>query len=190
MFTIPNVAKYGQAIAITHFAIEQFKLDCDVRIEDAYKWLFHATLGAEHAIKSKESAKEWLVSEWNQLDRPLDNEQVKVSLTPSGSLVRLNLRPYKANGGNQEALLEAFLESASQFRPDRLDLLICWQLLYKSVEVQPIGYLTSQEWIRLNRVLAPLDYPAIHHSKEYQESKQPAYRVLTGELASTLTAKG
>jgi hypothetical protein len=34
--------------------------------------------------------------------------------------------------------------------------------------------------------MKPKDYPAIHHSNEYEKAKQPAYRVLAGGLAQKL----
>src|SRR5437588_7200040 len=95
--------------ALIDFAIPKWKADPNVRIEDAYKWLYQATRGGEHAIPDKDSARKWLDDEWKTLDPPVSNEAIWEPLCPGGEIGRLNLRPFRASDGKPDDLLNAFL---------------------------------------------------------------------------------
>src|SRR5262245_56083851 len=86
------------------FAFAGWQPTPKMEIEDAYKWLFHATLGGEHAVTDDEGPRQWLDREWATLGPPLAGEKEVVPLTVDGKLIRLNLRPYKARGGDKEML--------------------------------------------------------------------------------------
>jgi hypothetical protein len=60
--------------AILDLAIPKWKADKAVHIEDAYKWLYQATRGGEHAAPDEESARKWLDGEWQTLESPLKME--------------------------------------------------------------------------------------------------------------------
>jgi hypothetical protein len=45
------------------FAIEKWRNDPEVRIEDAYKWLYQATRGNEHAAADEKMVREYLEQE-------------------------------------------------------------------------------------------------------------------------------
>ena len=170
------------------FSVASWRNDPEIRIEDAYKWLFHATQGGEHAITSADGPRRWMNREWKTLTAPRPGEPLLTPLRPDGKLVRLNLRPYRARGGTAEPLLCAFIASAKKFTSDRAAFLTVWKELSERLKAGKIGALTRAEWERLDKEAKAQNYPAIEHSARYEKIRVPAYRVLTGEEAQRLTA--
>ena len=168
------------------FALDAFASDPETRIEDAYKWLFQAASGGEHAVPDEESARAWLRKEWASLGETAPGEPLLVPLRPDGALVRLNLRPYRDRGGSADALLAAFLRSARAFEPDPALFLESWTVLGKQLAARPLGPLNRAEWSRLDAAMKARGYPAVHHSDGFARARRPAYRVLTRDEAGAL----
>jgi hypothetical protein len=171
------------------FALTRWETsDADVMgIEDAYKWLFHATQGGEHAIATPEGPRRWLEQEWATLTEPAPGETAVEPLRPDGAVVRLHLRPFRAAGGDPDALLSAFVASARAFRGDRTEFAAAWESLRGALAERPLGpHLNADGWAQLDAAARPLGYPAVHHSPRYEEARRPAYRVLTGDEAARL----
>ncbi len=168
------------------FFLAQARADPDLRIEDAYKWLVHATRGGEHAVENEFAARQWLDQEWSTLGPPQPDEPLWIPLTPDGRIGRLNLRPYKAQGGSPDALHAAFLAGAQAFDADPARFRAAWKALGRALNNQPVGHLTSAEWQRLDREMRAEDYPALHHSPAYVAARAPAYRVLPADKAQPL----
>ena len=160
------------------FFLAQAPADPDLRIEDAYKWLVHATRGGEHAVDNEFAVRKWLEKEWATLGPPLENEPLWIPLTPDGRIGRLNLRPFKARGGSPDALHAAFLAGAQSFDASPARFRAAWKDLGRALAQQPVGHLTSAEWRRLDNATRPKKYPACHHSPAYESVRHPAYRVL------------
>ena len=165
-------------------AFQQWKTTPEMRIEDAYKWLYHATLGGEHAVQDASGPRNWMNREWAALEPLRNEEQEIVKLTPDGSVLRVNLRPYKDRGGDKEMLLWAFVFSAERFKADKSVFRKAWNDLGKELMTRSQGRVTRKEWERLDGETGKLGYAAIHHSKQYEEKYKPAYRVVLGEIWS------
>ena len=165
--------------ALLDLAIPKWKADKNFRVEDAYKWTYQATRGGEHAIPDKESAREWLESEWQSLDTPKGDEAMWEALCSGGGIGRLNLRPYKAKGGKVDDLLEAFLASSRDYKSEQSSFVDAWRELGKKLKKKDAGRLDYKSWAKLDAEMEAKNYPAIHHSKTYEEARHPAYRVLT-----------
>ena len=168
------------------FFLEQARTEPATRIEDAYKWLLHATRGSEHAIADEAGARKALDEEWATLGPPQPGEPLWVPLAPKGRFGRLNLRPYRAQGGEPKPLLDAFLASAKSYDASPARFLKAWKGLGRALQKDPQGHLTYSEWKRLDRTVRPRGYPAGHHSPEFEQARHPAYRVLTAEKAGKL----
>lgn len=164
------------------FAIQQWRKEPEMRVEDAYKWLFHATQGGEHAVTDDDGPRQWMDNEWDTLTSPRPNEPEVTKLDPTGRIIRVNLRPYRAKHGDKEMLLAIFVASAQQFKPDRKDFISEWKALGKSLKAKPINLLTFKSWLVLDAETKKLGYPAIEHSSAYVRRYQPAYRVILGKL--------
>ena len=175
--------------ALLPFAVDALAADCETRIEDAYKWLFQAANGGEHAVPDEESARAWLETEWASLGPSTPGEPLVVPLRPDGAVVRLNLRPYRDRGGLPSALLDAFLRSARKFEPDPGLFRESWSALGARITSQPLGPLNGAEWQRLDAAMRARGYPAVHHSRGYASARRPAYRVLTKDEADRLLSQ-
>jgi hypothetical protein len=183
------VAAALSARTLLPFAVDAFAADSETRIEDAYKWLFQAANGGEHAVPDEESARAWLEKEWASLDAAPSGELLVVPLRPDGAVVRLNLRPYRDLGGRTGALLDAFLRSARAFEPDSGLFRESWGALGERITSQPLGPLNRAEWQRLDAAMRAKGYPAVHHSRTYASTRRPAYRVLTKDEADRLVSR-
>ena len=168
------------------FFLAQARAEPEVRVADAYKWLVHATRGGEHAVADGFAVRKWLENEWATLDPPQPDEPLWVPLTADGRIGRLNLRPYRAQGGAPEPLLAAFLASAESFDASPSRFRAAWNALGRALKQNSQGYLTYSDWRRLDREMRAQGYPACHHSPEYESVRRPAYRVLTGAEARRL----
>ena len=165
--------------ALLDFAIPQWKTDKNTRIDDAYKYIYQATRGGEHAVPSKEDAKKWLDGEWQGIGVRLLNEPTWEPLCPDGSIGRLNLRPFRDEGGKVDDLLNAFLASASEYKTEPSTFTTAWAELGKRLKKREFDSITHKSWKRLDGEMKKKKYPAIHHSDEYKKANRPAYRILT-----------
>jgi len=168
--------------SLLDFSVEQWKATPEMRVEDAYKWLFHACLGGEHAVTSEAGPRGWMEREWKTLTPPLPHEKEVVPLRPDGKVVRVNLRPYRARGGDQEFLLAVFVASAREFRGDKREFVAHWHALGTRLHRGKIGRLNYPDWVRLDREAKRDGYPAVEHSEAYLAKYRPAYRVVLGSL--------
>lgn len=167
--------------ALLDHAIPIWKHQPATRVEDAYKWIFQATRGGEHAAPDRDSAAKWLDGEWAKLAKPQDDEMLWVPLCPDGSIGRLSLRRFKTSGGKEADLLDAFLASAREFRGSREEFETAWTEFGNRLKTEHFGKLTRKNWKEFDKKMRQAGYPAIHHSESYSAQYAPAYRVLTGE---------
>lgn len=168
--------------SLLNHAMREWKATPRMGMEDAYKWLFHATLGGEHAVTDDEGPRRWLDREWDGLGKPKPGEREVVPLTPDGRLARINLRVYKARGGDKEMLLAVFVASAQRFHADRAEFVREWRSLGSRLRTRPWGGLKFSDWSRVDRTMGKAGYPAIEHSEGYERAYRPAYRVVLREL--------
>lgn len=174
--------------ALLDFAIPKWKADKNVRIEDAYKWTYQATRGGEHAVPDAESARSWLDGEWQTLGKPAANEPLWEPLCRDGKIGRLNLRSFKAKGGKEDDLLEAFLASSREYKTEQSSFVDAWLELGKRLKKKSAGKLDHRSWTNLDEEMKAKNYPAIHHSKTYEKANHPAYRILTSAQMKKLLA--
>lgn len=150
-----------------------------MQLADMYKLIHQAAMGSEHAVRDIESARNWLTRELAEM-RKGPVEPLVDPLSAETGITRVHLRPYIASGGNPAKLLEAFVRTANQHNgsTDRLERYwaeaICLaesgQLPFSAPEIQ-----------RFFEPLKAQNFPAVHHSPEYEHLYHPAYRVILQE---------
>jgi len=146
-----------------------------MRIEDVYKLLYQGTLGIEHLLTDTTAAKQYLADEWRAI-MAREDEPLYEIISPDSQWVRLNLKPYKAAGGDIEKIWEAMLHSAHVTK-SKESFIKRWQEFISLVNEKKLLFdVSSLNDFDKQNVLA--NYPAIHHSQEYTRAYQPAYRVL------------
>ncbi len=147
--------------------------------QDLYKLAFQAALGSEHAAPGEAAARRWLDDEMAMLGASPEDLPIE-GISPDGRLVRVNLRPYFAVGGDMEGVLQAFLCTAVAWQGTRQ---VLQQYIDWAVELEAGGDLVFpvEEMHAFFDKMAEAGYPAAHHSAIYREKYQPAYRVVMRE---------
>ena len=151
-----------------------------LELADAYKLLHQATFGSEHAVPDAEAARRWYEREVRQLGTGPE-EPVLDPVSADGRIVRVNLRPYLAQGGDSGKLVEAFVATANRRRgsPDQFrSAWSCVTFLAGASEL-PFKRPAAEDFLRQR---AAEGFPAMHHSAAYVAAYHPAYRVVDREL--------
>jgi hypothetical protein len=151
---------------------------------DLYKFLHQAIYGPGHAIPDPDAAARWLDSELEDLGPPLAAEPPCEVLGGSPILVRVNLRPFAAGGGNAGELLDAFVATAGEIHGQPGQMAEATKIVIRWLRSDGEKEL-ADGLERIGGKLAPEGYPAIHHSEAYIEAYRPAYRVVTSQHAAT-----
>ena len=165
--------------AILDLALPKWRADRNVRIEDAYKWIYQATRGGEHAAPNHKMARQWLENEWSSLGQPDAREKLWQPLCKDESIGRLDLRVFKAKGGKIDDVLAAFLTSSREYNDTGSSFLDAWSAFGERLKRHPVGSISSEDWSRLDAEMRVQNYPASHHSRTFESAEHPAYRVIT-----------
>lgn len=156
----------------------------EMKVVDVYKLIYQSTMGVAHYIDSPEKARDYLIREMS-LVPPSDEIPLIEPLSPDGRMVRVNLAPYKAAGGEAEHLFLAMMNTAEHFQPSKDRLEANLNLLVKSGMEEKIS-LDSSELQAFIKKTRALDFPPVHHSDKYRELYHPAYRVILKEYMPIL----
>ena len=168
--SLPNKKKYQQ-ILTAHF--ERYP---QLEIQDLYKFVYQGARGSEHAVDNPIQALNWLENEVENLGSgPV--EPVIDPISADGHVVRVNLRPYIEEGGSLTGLNTAFVRTAKEHRSERNDLTQYWSIAERMAEEEKNGLPLSavQSFFTKMKVQR---FPAVHHSKAYKTTYNPAYRVI------------
>jgi hypothetical protein len=149
-------------------------------IQDLYKLIFQASFGSEHAVVDRAAAGRWLERELREL-APGPEEPSIDPISADGRVVRINLRPYLMAQGNLAALLDAFVQTAREYRGTEAALHRYWH----DAEYMAAAGLLPFAREALQGFFAQMqaaDFPAVHHSPAYTTAYHPAYRVVLSEF--------
>lgn len=146
----------------------------EMRARDAYKLLYQGVFGVGHIMGP--GAWDYLRTEAAGLDlaEKIADPLVE-SVSPDGTMVRVNLRPYVRGGYPLHLLMEAMRLSDVTGRPAQFveewdafaELVWSGQLDFEHPEVDEI-----------NRGLDRVMPQPMHHTPQYREAYHPAYRVV------------
>jgi hypothetical protein len=145
---------------------------------DIYKLLYQAVRGPEHLISSPQTFTDRLAEEWATLD-PGHEDPLWESLRPDGCLLRVNLRTYKAQGGQLDELASACLETARRVLDTQAELHKAWEEVVMAFRDRSWTGLAVEQIEIFTTWLEGVGYPAVHHSDEYRALYHPAYRLVT-----------
>ena len=157
---------------------EQGKLHKNVGIQDVYKLLFQGVMGVAHILEDREKAWRELVEEFEGLDASeFLGEPLLERVSADGSVVRLNLRPFKRVGLCLERLFEVMLRSAEMIKTDKMGFVRVWKRFIELVKAGKLDF-DYERLIEFDGMVRAGGYPPVHHSKEYVEANKSAYRVV------------
>jgi len=141
-----------------------------LQIQDLYKLLHQAAMGSEHAVSDPESARNWLTRELAEMGEGI-SEPLIDPISADGGIVRIHLRPYISAGHAPDLLLEAFTRTANEYPGNAHLLKQFWQAAVN------LEYFSTKKMGDFFRSMKTQNYPAVHHSPEYEKLYCPAYRV-------------
>jgi hypothetical protein len=148
---------------------------------DFYKLLYQGVRGSEHIIASPESFTERLLEEWNELDLA-GGDPLWESIRPDGSLLRLNLRPFKVAGGRLDELVTACLETGGRRWGTLSELQQAWECFITTCRDGYWPGLSMDDVETFTSMLKENGFPPVHHSEYYQSLYRPAYRLLAADI--------
>lgn len=167
----------GEEAELRRILADQVARHPRMQVQDLYKFIHQAALGSEHAVRDTAMARGWMRREIATLDSIAVDEPLMEPLSPDGQLVRVNLRPYLARGGEQEALLRAFIRTANEYPGEAGTLERYWSVAEAmcSEGELPFSHSDMETFFAARREQG---FPAVHHSEDYGEHYRPAYRVI------------
>lgn len=147
-----------------------------MQVQDVYKLVYQGVRGPEHLVATPDEFVARLRAEWQAVPAD-DSEPLQEYIRPDKRLARVNLRAYKASGGEMDELAAACLQATrcAWGTPD--DLRQTWTAWVKIGRARPAA-LPGDVVSTFSRWLEQHEYPAVHHSERYRELYRPAYRLV------------
>lgn len=155
---------------------------------DLYKYFFQDVFGPGHLVSDREGAEKYLDNELSAAKafEPFDYQE----LMYRGQFVRVNLRMVTDADISKQDLLNAFMQSAQEFKLPKVDE---WRMEWTEIarvikELKPDlpGY--NRESFMIDSMLQSGNY-AVHHSRDYIRAYDPHYRLIHREYFKTLVFK-
>jgi hypothetical protein len=154
-----------------------------MQVQDVYKMLYQGEFGVKHIIDSPDAARRYLDIELEQVTAD-DSEPLWEVVAPDSSMIRVNLRPFKAGNLDPDNLWQAMLMTAETVTGDSTRLVDHWQQLMLAIEEEILPF-PGQEANIFLQTMQENGLPAVHHSETYREVYHPAYRVIAMEYLET-----
>lgn len=153
------------------------------QIEDLYKLAYQAAMGNAHFVKDSATVLATVEQELAQLDTTSAGPLI-TPIAPGNRIVRLHLRAARKAGISPQQLCSAMLETASIIQPSLPLLQSYLTELEKLADdaLLPFSYEKVQAYLL---EMKRLQFPPVHHSKQYTEAYSPAYYILAGECLAT-----
>lgn len=172
---------WNKAEQVTALLTEHLTRRPAMQPRDVYKLLYQGVRGPEHLITSPQAFREYLGSEWEALNS-VGDDPLTESIRPDGSLLRLNLRPFKASGGSLEVMTAVCLETARRpwGTPDQLQE--AWGIFVACCQAGFYPGLPLEEIESFTTLLQENEFPPVHHSEVYRHLYRPAYRLVAADF--------
>jgi hypothetical protein len=151
----------------------------EMQIQDVYKMLYQGEFGVGHLIDNPDIAKNYLNSELEQITSD-STEPLWEYISPDTDMVRINLRPFKAQQLNSDKLIQAMWKTARMVVGDTTQLYKNWKIIIEGIE-RGLLPLSANDAISFWQQMQIHGFPAVHHSEVYQQAYHPAYRVIKSE---------
>ena len=156
---------------------------------DIYKLLYQGAMGSEHSISSSEKFKFYLLLELDELNAdPAERllEPVRADMT----LLRFNLRAWKARHIELDQLITALLETGEMYTSNPALLQASWERFVELCEIGRVNQFSTNMVRGFGDWLVEMAFPAVHHSDIYRQAYHPSYRLISARFASALEVTG
>jgi len=165
-----------QPLEIDPVIVSQIALYPELNEQDWYKLFHQASMGNRHLGVEDSLIYNYLLAEWARIDAS-STEPLVEYISPDSSVVRLNLRPYKASGGTPDAVFDSMKKTWESFTPSEVQLAKYLDELQRASRQRQVD-LSTEKLVQFINEKKGEGFPAVHHSDEYESLYKPAYRVL------------
>jgi hypothetical protein len=145
--------------------------------DDVYKLVYQGIMGPGHLGNDTTQIAFYLKDELNSIESSED-EGLFENITPDSSYIRINLKRFKYENRDPALLVKIIAQSADIPKQSRSRLVKVWSNICREVENVTIP-LNKTAFRQFDQFIKKNDYPVIHHSPEYMQEYQPAYRVVS-----------
>lgn len=152
----------------------------ETQLPDIYNLLFHGAMGAGHGTVDSAAAAAWLSREIEELGAG-HAEPVAEPIRGDSLLLRVNIRPFLAAGGDGTALLNAFLKTGREVPAEPMRLAIMMRALDRMATENRLPW-SADSVRRFVDMAASVDHAMLPHSQGYLQIHRPAYRVVRRDL--------
>ncbi len=146
------------------------------QLDDVYKLLHQAALGAGHALEDATALRQRLDAEIAALGSGPE-EPVAEAISPDGRLARVHLRAYLEAGHGVDSLFDAFVQTAREYPPSLDKLAKFCGCLADLAAAGGIPF-DPDEVGQYFEKIAKDGYPVVAHSAAFHKAYKPAYRVV------------
>ena len=149
----------------------------NLQVQDVYKLLYQSVYGPAHILSNLDAAKAYLEKELREI-KIANDEPLFEPLSLDKKIVRVNLRPYKLQGGETEMLFQVLQESARAIRGNDKDFNHLWDTFVTLVNSQKMDF-DNKAVALINEQKQRVGIQQMHHSSEYRLANKPSYRVIS-----------
>lgn len=146
------------------------------KMEDLYKLIHQSAMGNEHAIKNEVAVRDWMAHELVEMGEGPEEPLID-AISPDSAIVRVHLRSLVYAQLDAKQLLQAFLETPKLFSglKQKMDVYMAGALELARDTIFPFSEAQLADFFEQMKAL---DFPAVHHSPEFERLYRPAYRVV------------
>ena len=173
--------KIVDAEAVKAAVAPQLESFPESRLQDLYKSFFQDRFGPGHIITDRQSALDYILSEWASADTLMGPRTESCGW--QGNYVRVNLSVLADSLMTAEELTDALMASAKEVKEEDIQ---AWKTEWAEIlaiiekEYPDIPDL-QQDKARIDELLDSGQY-AYHHSAAYNAAYHPHYRIIASEL--------
>lgn len=168
---------------------DEMKLHPAAHLVDLYKYFTQDAFGPGHMINDREEAEKYLNNELSVAStfEPFDYQELNFK----NQFIRVNLRMIVDGGISKEVLLDAFMQSAKEFKLPDVDK---WRMEWAGIaevitRLRPGLPDLDRELAAIDSMLRTGNY-AVHHSRDYIRSYDPHYRIIHRNFFKTCLSEG
>ena len=156
-------------------------------VQDAYKLLYQSEFGVAHILDDSGKAKKYLQYEFDAVNAS-EEEVLFEPISLDSEIVRINLRPFKAQHRGIDTLFQVMVISAREIKGTLPAFKMIWNDFKNAVNKGRLDF-NREKLLEFDKEIKAGNYPAVHHSDKYKAAYKPAYRVVKKQVFDELFFK-
>jgi hypothetical protein len=162
--------------SIREAVLSAVKLYPKLEMQDLYKIAYQAAMGNEHLITDSAQTLSDLEKELASISGSSEEPLMEI-ITSDSSIVRINLRPFKARHGDGRQLFAAMMNTTREFRPAIFMLRQYWLEIEALAAAKKIPF-DLKELHKFFATMEEQKLPSVNHSKIFEATYHPSYRII------------